>query len=35
LLDIAVESDISDKIYFDKTVDVFSKMRTRRYPLKA
>jgi len=35
MLVIAVESDISDKIYLDKTVDVFLKMRTRRYPLKA
>jgi hypothetical protein len=33
LLVIAVESDIAAKISLDDAVDVFSKMKNRRYPL--
>lgn len=33
LLVIAVESDISSKINLDDAVDIFSKMKKRRYPL--
>lgn len=33
LLVIAVESDVSDKINLDDAVDIFSKLKKRRYPL--
>jgi hypothetical protein len=35
LLVKAVESDITAKISLDDVVDVFSKMKNRRYPLTA
>jgi hypothetical protein len=35
LMVIAVDSDITAKISLDDAVDVFSKMKNRRYPLTA
>jgi hypothetical protein len=35
LLIIVVESDIAVKVSLDDAVDVFSKMKNRRYPLTA
>jgi hypothetical protein len=35
LLVIAVKSDIAAKINLDDAVDVFSKIKNRRYPLTA
>jgi hypothetical protein len=35
LLVIVVESDITAKISLDDAVDIFSKMKNRRYPLIA
>jgi hypothetical protein len=35
LLVIAVESDIAGKISLHDAIDVFSKMKNRRYPLTA